>query len=75
MTEAVVTAVIAALSGLGILNSRLHNRISTLDRRIDQIELRVAEQYVSKADLSEIVTRVELHMTRIENKLDKIIFK
>ena len=75
MTEAVVTAVIAALSGLGILNTRLHNRISTLDRRIDQIELRVAEQYVSKADLSEIVTRVELHMTRIENKLDKIIFK
>ena len=75
MTEAVVTAVIAALSGLGILNTRLHNRISTLDRRIDQIELRVAEQYVSKADLSEIVTRVEQHMTRIENKLDKIIFK
>ena len=75
MTEAVVTGVIAALSGLGILNTRLHNRISTLDRRIDQIELRVAEQYVSKADLSEIVTRVELHMTRIENKLDKIIFK
>ena len=75
MTEAVVTGVIAALSGLGILNTRLHNRISTLDRRIDQIELRVAEQYVSKADLSEIVTRVEQHMTRIENKLDKIIFK
>ena len=75
MTEAVVTAVVAALSGLGVMNARLHNRISTLDRRIDQIELRVAENYVSKADLNEIVTRVETHMTRIENKLDKIIFK
>ena len=75
MTEAVVTAVIAALSGLGVMNARLHNRISALDRRTDQIELRIAENYVAKADLNEILTRVESHMVRIENKLDKIIFK
>ena len=75
MVESVVTSVIAALTGLGVLNARLHNRISTLDRRVDQIELRMAENYVAKADLSELMVRVEAHMLRIENKLDKIIFK
>ena len=75
MIDAVVTGVIAALSGLGVITSRLHQRISDLDTRIDQIELRVAENYVSKTDLNEIVSRVETHMTRIENKLDRIIIK
>ena len=28
-----------------------------------------------KTDLNEIVDRVESHMIRIENKLDKIIYK
>lgn len=75
MEQAVVTLVIAALSGLGVMNARLHNRISHLDRRTDQIELRVAENYVAKSDFNEILSRVESHMVRIENKLDKIIFK
>ena len=75
MEQAVVTLVIAALSGLGVMNARLHNRISALDRRTDQIELRMAENYVAKADLSEAMDRFEAHMLRIENKLDKIIFK
>ena len=75
MEQAVVTLVIAALSGLGVMNARLHNRISALDRRTDQIELRIAENYVAKSDLSEAMDRFESHMLRIENKLDKIIFK
>jgi hypothetical protein len=61
MEQAVVTLVIAALSGLGVMNARLHNRI--------------AENYVAKTDLSEAMDRFEAHMLRIENKLDKIIFK
>ena len=73
--EAVVTLVIAALSGLGVLHGRLHGRIHELDRRIDAIEVKVAEEYVSKNDLSGIMDRVEGHMVRIENKLDKLMFK
>ena len=75
MIDAVVTATIALLSGLGVVTSRLHGRITELDRRIDQIELRVATDYVSKAELNEMIERVETHMVRIETKLDKIIFK
>ena len=73
--EAVVTVVIAALSGLGVLHGRLHGRIHELDRRIDAIEVKVAEEYVSKNDLSGMMDRVEGHMVRIENKLDKLMFK
>ena len=73
--EAVVTVVIAALSGLGVLHGRLQGRLHELDRRIDAIEVKVAEEYVSKNDLSGMMDRVEGHMVRIENKLDKLMFK
>lgn len=66
---------VAALSGLGVLHGRLHGRIHELDRRIDAIEVKVAEEYVSKTDLSGMMDRVEGHMVRIENKLDKLMFK
>jgi hypothetical protein len=75
MIDAVVTATIALLSGLGVITSRLNTRINELDRRIDQVELRVATDYVSKVELNEMIERVETHMVRIETKLDKIIFK
>jgi bacterioferritin (cytochrome b1) len=80
--EALVTAVIAIVAGGATLNNRLHNRInnvhdriSGLDRRIDAIELGVAQDYVSKADLSTMVKRMEDHMVRIENKLDQIVLR
>ena len=80
--EALVTAVIAIVAGGATLNNRLHSRInnvhdriSGLDRRIDAIELSVAQDYVSKADLSVMVQRMEDHMVRIENKLDQIVIR
>ena len=80
--EAIVAAVIAIVAGGATLNNRLHNRInnvhdpiSGLDRRIDAIELSVAQDYVSKADLSVMVQRMEDHMVRIENKLDQIVLR
>ena len=80
--EAIVAAVIAIVAGGATLNNRLHNRInnvhdriSGLDRSIDAIELNVAQDYVSKADLSVMVQRMEDHMVRIENKLDQIVLR
>ena len=70
--EAVVTVVIAALSGLGVLHGRLQSRIHELDRRVDGVEVKVAEKYVTKSDLTAMLDRVEDHMVRIENKLDNL---
>ena len=77
-----MSVVIAAIAGGAAINNRLHNRInnvhdriSGLDRRIDAIELNVAQDYVSKADLTVMVQRMEDHMVRIENKLDQIVLR
>ncbi len=82
MIEATVSVLIAAIAGGAALNNRLHNRInnvhdriSGLDRRIDNLELTVAQEYVSKSDMSTMMTRVEDHMIRIENKLDQIVLR
>jgi len=82
MLEALVSIAIAGIAGGAALNNRLHqrvnnvhDRISGLDRRIDAIELGVAQDYVSKADLSIMTKRMEDHMVRIENKLDQIVLR
>ncbi len=74
MLEALVTAGIAAFTGMSVLTSRLHNRIHELDKRIDKVELRVASEYVTKTELSAIMERMESHLIRIEEKMDKISF-
>lgn len=74
MLEMIVPIGIAAFTGLAALTNRLHNRLFELNRRVDQVELRVAERYVSKADLSEMMSKVESHMERIERKLDRLTF-
>ena len=82
MLEALVSLTIAGIAAAAALNNRLHqrvnnvhDRISGLDRRIDAIELGVAQDYVSKADLSIMTKRMEDHMIRIENKLDQIVLR
>ena len=72
MLEAGVTAAIAAFTAMSAITARLHNRINELDKRIDGIELRVAENYVTKGELSTIMERMEAHLIRIEDKMDKI---
>jgi bacterioferritin (cytochrome b1) len=82
MIEALVTSVIAAVTAGAALNNRIHNRInsvheriSALDRRLDGIELTVASDYVKKTELSDLLSRMEDHMVRIENKLDQIVLR
>ena len=68
MIEAAVTIAIAAATGLGVITSRLNDRLNA-------IELRVAEKYIPREEVSLILTRFEDHMIRIESKLDNLIKK
>ena len=68
MLEAAVAIAIAAVTGLGGMSSRLNDRLNT-------IELRVAEKYIPREEVSLILTRFEDHMIRIESKLDNLIKK
>lgn len=75
MIEAAVSAVIAALTGAIAVHGRLHNRIMEVDQRIDRVELRIAEKYVQREELSNALQKMEDHMIRIENKLDQIVLR
>jgi hypothetical protein len=72
MIESVVPIALAAATGFSVLITRLHSRVSELDHRVDKFELRVAENYVSKESFQSALERVEAHMVRIENKIDKL---
>lgn len=73
MIEQVIPATIALTTGIAVLFQRLHNRVNNLDRRIDNVELRIAESYVSKGDFNLALNRMEDHMVRIEEKLDELV--
>ena len=75
MLEMAIPIVIAAVTGLAALTNRLHSRIHELDQRVDGVELRVAERYVSKDDLDGMIERVEGHLIRLETKLDKLTYR
>mgnify|MGYP003130916521 FL=1 len=75
MIEAGVSIGIALVTGLAVLTNRLNSRILDMDNRIDRVELRVAEKYVTRDELVKALDKMEGHMVRIENKLDRIATK
>lgn len=72
MIEALIPVGVALATGFSVLIRGLHTRVHELDQRVDVFELRVAGSYVSKTEFSSALERVEAHMIRIENKLDKL---
>ena len=72
MIEAVIPIVVATATGFSVLITRIHSRVHELDRRVDKFELKIAEDYLTKSDFSAALDRVETHMVRIENKLDRL---
>jgi len=75
MIEAASAAGIALLTAIISVHNRLHSKISDVDSRVDKVELRVAEHYVQKQELSAALQKMEDHMIRIENKLDQIALR
>ena len=72
MLETLIPLGVAAATGFSVLIRGLYTRVHDLDRRVDNFELRVAETYLSKTEFRVAIERVEAHMIRIENKLDKL---
>ena len=73
MIEQLIPISIAIVSGCAMSFNRVHNRINVLDKRLDAVELRMADCYVSKNDFQLTIQRIEGHMERIEYKLDKVL--
>ena len=79
MIEAVITGVISLVLGVGggvmTLHGKSNSRMDTIEDRISQVELRIAEKYVQREELSAALAKMEDHMIRIENKLDQIVLR
>lgn len=73
MIELILPASLAAISGGFIWMARNDKRIRDLDRRIDQVELRMAEEYVSKSSFQHAVNRIENQLIRMEDKIDTVM--
>ena len=70
MIEAVVSLTIAAATGIGVMQHRIHSRFSEHDKRLDQLELTIAENYIPRDEVSKTFARVEDHFVRTESKHD-----
>ncbi len=73
MIEIIVSLAIAGFTGLGFLTSKFQNRCADLERRSDAIELKLAERYMPREEVTFQFTRFEEHFIRIEAKLDNLI--
>ena len=73
MVESLVSAAIAVITGGFVLTARIQSQIKELDKRVDGVELCVATSYVSKQDLQVILERMENHLNRIEEKMDRLV--
>lgn len=63
---AVLSAILSSASTAWIANGKLNHKVQ-------QIELKVAEKYVSKEDLNVSFTKFEEHLIRIETKFDQLL--
>ena len=75
MIEAFVPALVALTTGVAVLFNKVNHRVTVLDNKVDRLELKLVESFTTKADFSAAMERMEAHMIRIEDKLDKLVDK
>ena len=58
--------------GWGVI-SGVHKRITHVDSRLDRIELAMAKDYVPRSEFYSVQRKLEDHMVRIEEKIDRML--
>ena len=72
MIEQAIPAIIAIVTGTGVLFNRVNNRVTILDNRVDRLELKLVESFTTKTEFTTAMEKMEAHLLRIENKMDKL---
>ncbi len=73
MVEAWVTATVAIVGGGYAVLQGLHRRVTHVDTRLDRIELAMAKDYVPRSEFYSVQRKLEDHMVRIEEKIDRML--
>jgi hypothetical protein len=71
--EAWVASAVALIGGGYSVIQALHRRVTNVDTRLDRIELSLARDYVPRSEFVASQTKLEEHMVRIEEKLDRML--
>lgn len=75
MIEGIVAASLGLVAGGYTVITALHRRVTTVDTRLDRIELSMARDYVPRNEFLASQNKLEEHMIRIENKLDQLMLQ
>jgi hypothetical protein len=75
MFESFIPAVVAVVTGVAVLFNKVNTRVTQLDHRVDRLELKLVESFTTKQEFSQAMIRMEEHLIRIENKMDKLVEK
>ena len=75
MIEPFIPALVAVATGVGVLFNKVNSRVTQLDHRVDKLELKLVESFTTKADFQNAMERMETHLVRIEDKMDKLVEK
>jgi hypothetical protein len=73
VVEAVVATTLAIVGGGYTVISALHRRVTHVDTRLDRIELSLVRDYVPRSEFIASQAKLEGHMIRIEEKLDRML--
>jgi hypothetical protein len=69
------SAILGAAGGAFAHSIGTRTKMQLLEEKVSAVELRTAQDYVTRTELGNIINRMESHMVRIENKLDTIATK
>ena len=58
--------------GWGVI-SGVHKRVTNIDTRLDRIELAMVKDYVPRSEFYTVQRKLEDHMIRIEEKIDRML--
>ena len=73
VVEAWITASVALIGGGWAIISGVHKRVTNVDTRLDHIELCMAKDYITRNEFITWQNKLEDHMVRIEEKLDRLV--
>jgi hypothetical protein len=73
VVEGIIAAALGVVAGGYTLLQTLHRRVTTVDTRLDRIELSLARDYVPRSEFIASQDKLEEHMVRIEEKLDRML--
>jgi NH3-dependent NAD+ synthetase len=68
-----ISAIITLGRKFETVDQKQQTHVAIIEKRMDSIELRLAQEYVDKTDLQNILERLDARIDRMDYKLDQIL--